>query len=166
MRLQDHLQDDLRDAYGKSAALACEQIAAIRTVASLRREPALLGEFVESMADPVRKALISTAKSTFVSPSAFVFLTQTPVLRFQSGCTAFHQRSTFLVRKYTSRQRGIQSLTILRLYDGRRLWGAGRRTILFVFAGYHKSNVGYGTCYEASGTSARYRCVERRGAES
>jgi ATP-binding cassette subfamily B (MDR/TAP) protein 1 len=75
MKLQDHLQDDLRDAYGQSAALACEQIAAIRTVAALRREPALLGEFVESMAGPVRKALISTAKSTFVSPSAIIFLT-------------------------------------------------------------------------------------------
>ena len=68
MRLQDHLQDDLRDAYGKSAALACEQIAAIRTVAALRRESALLSEFVESMTGPVRKAMISTAKSTFVRP--------------------------------------------------------------------------------------------------
>ena len=68
MRLQDHLQDDLRDAYGKSAALACEQIAAIRTVAALRRESALLDEFIESMAGPVRKAIISTAKSTFVPP--------------------------------------------------------------------------------------------------
>jgi ABC transporter transmembrane region len=66
MRLQDHLQDDLRDAYGKSAALACEQIASIRTVASLRRESALLAEFVANMQAPVRKAMFSTAKSTFV----------------------------------------------------------------------------------------------------
>ena len=66
MRLQEHLQDDLRDAYGKSAALACEQIAAIRTVASLRREAALHAEFVASLSAPVRKAMLSTAKSTFV----------------------------------------------------------------------------------------------------
>jgi ATP-binding cassette, subfamily B (MDR/TAP), member 1 len=66
MRLQDHLQDDLRDAYGNSAALACEQIGAIRTVASLRREAALHAEFIFSMKAPVRKAMLSTAKSTFV----------------------------------------------------------------------------------------------------
>ena len=66
MRLQDHLQDDLREAYGKSAQIACEQIAAIRTVASLRRENALHMEFVTSMDAPVRKAMLSTTKSTFV----------------------------------------------------------------------------------------------------
>ena len=66
MRLQDHLQDDLREAYGKSAQIACEQIAAIRTVASLRRESALHAEFVESLNAPVRNAMLSTAKSTFV----------------------------------------------------------------------------------------------------
>jgi ATP-binding cassette, subfamily B (MDR/TAP), member 1 len=70
IRLQDHLQDNLRDAYGNSAALACEQIAAIRTVASLRREAALHAEFVSSMNAPVRKAMLSTAKSTFVFPSS------------------------------------------------------------------------------------------------
>lgn len=69
MRLQDHLQDDLREAYGKSAQIACEQIAAIRTVASLRRESALHGEFVESLNAPVQNAMISTAKSTFVCSS-------------------------------------------------------------------------------------------------
>ena len=67
MRLQDHLQDDLREAYGKSAQIACEQIAAIRTVASLRRENALHMEFVTSMDAPVRiEAVLSTTKSTFV----------------------------------------------------------------------------------------------------
>jgi ATP-binding cassette, subfamily B (MDR/TAP), member 1 len=66
IKFMDHLQDDLRDAYGKSAALACEQIAAIRTVASLRREDALLEEFCDSMNAPVRKAMIATTKSTFV----------------------------------------------------------------------------------------------------
>jgi ATP-binding cassette, subfamily B (MDR/TAP), member 1 len=66
MRLQDHLQDTLRDAYGASAQLACEQIASIRTVASLRRENALYEEFLQSMEAPVRKAMISTATSTVV----------------------------------------------------------------------------------------------------
>lgn len=69
MRLQDHLQDDVREAYGKSAQIACEQIAAIRTVASLRREAALHAEFLASMDAPVRKAMLSTAKSTFVYPN-------------------------------------------------------------------------------------------------
>jgi hypothetical protein len=71
MRLMDHLQDALRDAYGKSAQLACEQIAAIRTVAALRRENALHAEFVVSLRAPVRNAMISTAKSTFVLPIPF-----------------------------------------------------------------------------------------------
>jgi len=66
VKFMSHLQDDLRDAYGKSAALTCEQIAAIRTVASLRREDALLVEFCDSMNAPLRKAMIATTKSTFV----------------------------------------------------------------------------------------------------
>lgn len=87
MRLIRHLQDDLRDAYGKSAALACEQVAAIRTVASLRREDALLEEFRESMNAPVRKAMIATTKSTFVQS-----LFEDPNLDFciQPGCSTFH----------------------------------------------------------------------------
>jgi ATP-binding cassette subfamily B (MDR/TAP) protein 1 len=71
MRLMDHLQDHLRDAYGNSAALATEQIAAIRTVASLRRENALHAEFCDSLDAPVRKAMISTIKSTLVGPFDF-----------------------------------------------------------------------------------------------
>jgi ATP-binding cassette subfamily B (MDR/TAP) protein 1 len=66
MRLMDTLQDHLRDAYGNSASLATEQIAAIRTVASLRRENALHAEFVSSLDAPVRKAMIVTIKSTIV----------------------------------------------------------------------------------------------------
>ena len=87
MRLMDHLQDDLRDAYGKSAALACEQIAAIRTVASLRRENALYAEFVKSMDAPVRKAMLSTTKSTFVSPPSNLL---TVVLLLQSERSSVH----------------------------------------------------------------------------
>lgn len=66
VKLMDHLQDHLRDAYGNSAALVCEQIASIRTVASLRRENAILAEFQESINLPVRRAMISTIKSTLV----------------------------------------------------------------------------------------------------
>jgi len=91
MRLQDHLQDDLREAYGKSAQIACEQIAAIRTVASLRRESALQAEFVESLNAPVRNAMFSTAKSTFVCFSCFSFLTI--VLFIQSRRPSFHKRA-------------------------------------------------------------------------
>jgi ABC-type bacteriocin/lantibiotic exporter with double-glycine peptidase domain len=66
VKLMDHLQDHLRDAYGSSAALVCEQIASIRTVASLRRETAILAEFQDSINSPVRQAMISTIKSTTV----------------------------------------------------------------------------------------------------
>ena len=89
MRLQDHLQDDLREAYGKSAQIACEQIAAIRTVASLRRENALHAEFVDSLNAPVRNAMLSTAKSTFVC--VFVYLSLIVVLFIQSRSSSFHK---------------------------------------------------------------------------
>ena len=88
MRLQDHLQDDLREAYGKSAQIACEQIAAIRTVASLRRENALHMEFVTSMDAPVRKAMLSTTKSTFVPLHLTTALTV--VLCIQSERSVIH----------------------------------------------------------------------------
>jgi ATP-binding cassette subfamily B (MDR/TAP) protein 1 len=75
VKLMDHLQDHLRDAYGTSAALVCEQIASIRTVASLRRENAILAEFQNSINVPVRKAMISTIKSTLVFFHLDPFLT-------------------------------------------------------------------------------------------
>lgn len=90
MRLQDHLQDDVREAYGKSAQIACEQIAAIRTVASLRREAALHAEFVASMDAPVRKAMLSTTKSTFVYRYLTILLSI--VLCIQSERSTFHKR--------------------------------------------------------------------------
>ena len=68
VKLMDHLQDHLRDAYRNSAALVCEQISSLRTVASLRRENAILAEFQDSINLPVRKAMISTIKSTTVFP--------------------------------------------------------------------------------------------------
>ena len=66
MKLMDHLQDHLRDAFGQSASLICEQVASIRTIASLRREDALVDEYSNSLRAPVRKAMISTIKSTMV----------------------------------------------------------------------------------------------------
>jgi ATP-binding cassette, subfamily B (MDR/TAP), member 1 len=64
--LLNKLNDQLRTAYEESANMACEQVAAIRTVASLNREVALHAEFVESLHGPVRKAMYSTLKSTAV----------------------------------------------------------------------------------------------------
>ena len=64
--LLNKLNDQLRRAYENSAEIACEQVAAIRTVASLNREVALHEEFVESLKAPVRRAMYSTLKSTAV----------------------------------------------------------------------------------------------------
>lgn len=64
--LLNKLNDQLRGAYENSAQIACEQVAAIRTVASLNREVALHKEFVESLKAPVRRAMYSTFKSTAV----------------------------------------------------------------------------------------------------
>jgi ATP-binding cassette, subfamily B (MDR/TAP), member 1 len=65
-RLQRTLSDDLRKAYAESAEMACEQVAAIRTVASLNREEHVLREFVESLEKPVHDALIKTIKTSGV----------------------------------------------------------------------------------------------------
>ena len=62
--LLNKLNDQLREAYGESARIACEQVAAIRTVASLNREAALHLEFIDSLVAPVRKAMYSTLKTT------------------------------------------------------------------------------------------------------
>ena len=105
VRLMGHLQDDLRDAFGKSATLVCEQIASIRTVASLRREDALLAEFSTSLKAPVRAAMISTIKSTFV----WKLLTSlTADICFQSGRSIIYQCTHFLrfladtIRRYST----------------------------------------------------------------
>ena len=66
--LLNKLNLQLRKAYGKSANIACEQVAAIRTVASLNREVALHKEFIESLDAPVREALYGTLKSSAVCP--------------------------------------------------------------------------------------------------
>lgn len=64
--LLNKLNDQLRGAYENSAQIACEQVAAIRTVASLNREISLHAEYMESLRAPVRKALYNTLKSTLV----------------------------------------------------------------------------------------------------
>ena len=68
MHLQNHLQDDLHEAYEKSAQITCEQIAAIRTIASLCREVPLHAEFMSSLHASICKAWLLTAKNTFVWP--------------------------------------------------------------------------------------------------
>jgi ATP-binding cassette, subfamily B (MDR/TAP), member 1 len=57
-----------RKAYEGSADIACEQVAAIRTVASLNREVAIYNEFSDSLHGPVRRALYTTLQSTAVCP--------------------------------------------------------------------------------------------------
>ena len=63
LHLLTSLDTQLREAYEKSATLACDQVAAIRTVASLNREIALHKEFCESLKAPMRKAMRSTLGS-------------------------------------------------------------------------------------------------------
>jgi ATP-binding cassette, subfamily B (MDR/TAP), member 1 len=63
------LDTQMREAYKKAATLACDQVAAIRTVASLKREIALHKEFCQSLKTPMRKALRSTLGSAAVCPS-------------------------------------------------------------------------------------------------
>jgi len=67
-RLSDHLQDDLRKASSKAAILTCEQVASIRTIASLRRENGIYDEFSQILDVAVNKALVSTLKSAAVDP--------------------------------------------------------------------------------------------------
>jgi ATP-binding cassette, subfamily B (MDR/TAP), member 1 len=66
--MQKILAADLRKAYASSADMACEQVAAIRTVASLNREPYILREFEKSLEQPVHEAMVKTLKSTAVHP--------------------------------------------------------------------------------------------------
>lgn len=58
--------DRLRKAFEKSAALACEQVAAIRTVAALNREMALYQEYRDSLKKPIRQAMHSTLQISAV----------------------------------------------------------------------------------------------------
>jgi hypothetical protein len=62
------LNQKLQKAYEHSAFMVCEQIAAMRTVASLNREVALHEEFMQSLKAPVSKAMYFTLKITSVYP--------------------------------------------------------------------------------------------------
>ena len=66
VRLLGACDATLRKAFEKSAAMACEQVAAIRTVVSLNREMALYREYHESLAEPVTKAMHSTLQISSV----------------------------------------------------------------------------------------------------
>jgi hypothetical protein len=93
--LLNKLNVQLREAYESSANIACEQVAAIRTVASLNREIALHTEFVSSLQRPVRKALNSTLKITFVFPhGCFLMIDLCPGTKFG----IFHECIGVLVR--------------------------------------------------------------------
>lgn len=73
-RLQRTLTDNLRKSYAHSADVACEQVSAIRTVASLNRETYVLRQFVESLKQPVHEALIKTLRGTLVWLMVFIDL--------------------------------------------------------------------------------------------
>ena len=64
--MQRKLSNALRKAYARSADMACEHVAAIRTVASLNREPFILQKFQKSLEQPVHEAMVKTLKSTGV----------------------------------------------------------------------------------------------------
>jgi hypothetical protein len=109
MRVLNNLQDDLRDAYEKLAAFACEQIASIRTIVSLHREEMLLAEFVFSMNAPVRKMMISTAKSIFVSLCLSIFDTS-----ISRSVKELHSLS---MRCYSDIKAGFWLLENIRLFN-------------------------------------------------
>ena len=97
--LLNKLNDQLRGAYENSAQITCEQVAAIRTVASLNREIALHVEYMESLRAPVHKAMYSTLKSTFVSYRFYMVLIIDVCIgsKYRVFCKCFG----FLVWKFT-----------------------------------------------------------------
>jgi ATP-binding cassette, subfamily B (MDR/TAP), member 1 len=64
--MQNKLTLELRQSYAQSANVACEQVAAIRTVAALNREERVIEDFVASLEAPVHAAMIKTMRSTLV----------------------------------------------------------------------------------------------------
>lgn len=90
--LLNNLNAQLRDAYSHSANLACEQVAAIRTVASLNREIALHEEYMESLRAPVRKAMYNTLKSNGWFSLSFSLGFFTNALVFWYGSTLLRDR--------------------------------------------------------------------------
>jgi len=70
-RLADHLHDDLRQTSSKAVILACEQVASIRTIASLRRENGIQDKFCQMLDSAMKPALIYTLKSSAVGSINF-----------------------------------------------------------------------------------------------
>lgn len=103
--LLNKLNEQLRTAYEDSAQIACEQVAAIRTVASLNREIALHSEYMESLKAPVRRAMYSTMKSTLVS-----------FLRYWSDNSGLH-----LAKVWVSSRMHLSSGTVARFYETVRI---------------------------------------------
>jgi ATP-binding cassette subfamily B (MDR/TAP) protein 1 len=97
--LLNKLNVNLHLAYEKSANIACEQVAAIRTVASLNREIALHEEYVASLNAPVRQAFIGTLKNSAVQPPALAFLSNANdlVVCFRSVVGVLYEFSCLLV---------------------------------------------------------------------
>ena len=64
--LTNRLNNRLRNAHEKSLKLVTEQVAAIKTIASLGREKSLHKAFVADLNDAFKVVLIGTLKTTFV----------------------------------------------------------------------------------------------------
>lgn len=67
--LQYHLQDHLSESSLKSAALTCELVGSIRTIAALRREEGIYREYCASIETSTRMAMLSTLKATLILSS-------------------------------------------------------------------------------------------------
>ena len=67
-RLLNSLDSQMREVYEKSASFTCDQVAAIRTVTSLKRELALQKEFAEDLKAPLFKVFRWTMASAAVDP--------------------------------------------------------------------------------------------------
>jgi ABC-type multidrug transport system fused ATPase/permease subunit len=66
--MSNKLNQKLQKAYENSAYIVCEQVASMRTIASLNREVALHEEFMQSLKAPVLKAIYFTLKIASVCP--------------------------------------------------------------------------------------------------
>ena len=104
------LNIELRRAYYTSSSMVCEQIAAIRTVASLNRELALHNQYMNSLAGPLRKFIYSTLKSAAV-PSFYQM--SDIALRFGSKSRVFFQCNRFLVWEHPLAERGMYLSSVL-----------------------------------------------------
>ena len=109
--LLTRLSEKLKGSYKDSATMACEQVASIRTVASLRRERSLHQEFCESLREPVREATLGTLNST-------LFYALSMSLGFFTNSLIFWYGSTLLVKGEINITRFfVWSATLLTIYS-------------------------------------------------